>query len=388
MALLPLAEHTRRSLLALLEDDRPDGDRLLDRLDHLARLDGQPVFAAALEAVGAASTDEADDPRYCFAELLRHRGALHRKLGRDPGLRVAALDLRLRPEEQDRPELDDGGLPLGEGAGTLESTLGREVRRVSRFGDAFSLLVFEIDRFEESCLRYGDLFGELLLRKLDGWARRGTRETDRVFALGGSRTVQVLPHTDRAGAYARAERLRSGVRQWSAANPVGGRRLAWTVSCGIACHPQDGSAPEDLLEFAVRGAERAVAAGGDRVAPHADERRRNVRFPARPEARAGILHPRDASVEEVRGLDWSREGALFETRLPYRVDDPLRLLLSGEREPSPPTSWVADGRVVRIEGDAQGARRVGVEFDRAIPDDRLSRQSRTPPGFESEEGDG
>ena len=91
MAALRLSEEVRKRLDALLADDRCDGERLMARLRDLREVEGIRAHSLALRLLAHLEIPEVQAERL-LADLVRHRGEVTRALGRDPGLRVAAID--------------------------------------------------------------------------------------------------------------------------------------------------------------------------------------------------------------------------------------------------------------------------------------------------------
>ena len=84
-------EQTRRRLELLLAGDRPQAERLLTRLRELRQLERAPVCSLVLHMLAHLSMDE-EQAEGLLVELLEHREKVTAELGRDPGLRVAAID--------------------------------------------------------------------------------------------------------------------------------------------------------------------------------------------------------------------------------------------------------------------------------------------------------
>jgi len=85
-----------------------------------------------------------------------------------------------------------------------------------------------------------------------------------VCRFGGEEFVVILPTADLNAAHARAERIRSKIRELTVLHQ--GQSLGMiTVSVGVAALPEHGTSPKQLLEAADAALYRAKREGRDRV---------------------------------------------------------------------------------------------------------------------------
>ncbi len=385
MAAQRMSERTRQRMLALLKGDHPDPGRFLSRLRELRSLDEVQAFAEAIRLL--VNLDLAEpEAETVLGEVLRHREAMSTALGRDPGLRVAAVDYLsnvdrrlvnpkiLEMSEFERTERSAATDPLTRlhNRRSFREALDREVRRGRRYGLSLSLAMLDLDDFKAINDLYGHLFGDVVLQRVARLVRRSIREADVACRYGGEEIAVILPETDRLGAHAVASRIRVRVETSFREEPTGGRAVPLTLSGGIATYPEDGLEPESLVARADEALYLAKRDGKNRITMHHRERRRAIRYPARPEARirvecgGGDGHPAVA-------LNLSRNGALLETSDLHPPASPIVLFMgrdgSGGRDPD----WVVRGRVVRVEPRAPSADgfRIGVAFDQPVPEECL-----------------
>ncbi len=139
--------------------------------------------------------------------------------------------------------------------------LEEEQRRFERTGNAYSLVMLDIDRFKVFNDDYGHECGDLVLIEVSIAMRDVLRGTDSVSRWGGEEFLVLLPETGIRGAKETAEKIRSAVAQ----RTIGyrGRRLGVTVSAGVA------SCPELSIDGHIKEADiallQAKAAGRNRV---------------------------------------------------------------------------------------------------------------------------
>ena len=148
-----------------------------------------------------------------------------------------------------------------------------------------------------------------------------------------------------------------------------------TLSGGVAPYPDDGGSPRELVAHADESLYRAKGLGGNRIVIHHSERRSAVRYPARADARVKLVRGQSVAGVTVVPLNLSEGGVLLETREAYKAADTVRLVL---RRPGAEGSdrWEIDGRVVRVDPPTEPAERfrIGVEFDRPLPQGCLTAQ--------------
>ena len=131
---------------------------------------------------------------------------------------------------------------------------------------SLSLMVIDIDRFNDFNERHGHAAGDDVLRQVAGLIRQATRETDRVYRYGGEEMVVLCDGLGHRPAMLAAERLR---RRIAGAPGVAGTSV--TASIGVATAPLDGVDLASLLGAADRRLYEAKAAGRDRVVGRPDD---------------------------------------------------------------------------------------------------------------------
>jgi diguanylate cyclase (GGDEF)-like protein len=138
--------------------------------------------------------------------------------------------------------------------------LQREIDRARRFGQSFSILMIDLDRFKEFNDRHGHLAGNDALREIAQLFRRSVRSVDTAAKYGGDEFILILPNTDREGAAQLARRL---LEEMSRIPP--GREHGVSASIGVATCPDDAAQLRDLIECADRALYRAKEEGGGAV---------------------------------------------------------------------------------------------------------------------------
>ncbi len=146
--------------------------------------------------------------------------------------------------------------------------LGSRLALSLRQGHALSLIVLDVDGFQDVNRALGEPAGDELLRRLMGIVRYTARRSDLVARTGADVFTVLLPETDVDGGNVCANRMRSAVSE--AAWPHG----PVTVSLGVETFVPDGNGPLDhsvdqlgqgLLDRAQAALRQAKVAGRDRV---------------------------------------------------------------------------------------------------------------------------
>ena len=139
------------------------------------------------------------------------------------------------------------------------------VRAMRHTGDAFALLVIDLDRFRRINDSLGYEQGDRVLRDAGERIRRGMRQGDQIARTGGDQYALLLHHADAAAAEAAATRVLAAVaRPWQAA----GQPFTLTCSIGIALCPAHGRSADELLTHAEAAVRQAKLAGSNGLRFH------------------------------------------------------------------------------------------------------------------------
>jgi diguanylate cyclase (GGDEF)-like protein len=124
--------------------------------------------------------------------------------------------------------------------------------------------MLDLDHFKRFNNTYGHEAGDAVLRETASFLLKSVRAEDFVCRFGGEEFIVILPVADLKTTQARAERIRSKLREMTVIHL--GRSLGMvTVSIGVAEVPLHGTSPTDLIEAADAALYRAKKEGRDRV---------------------------------------------------------------------------------------------------------------------------
>ncbi len=175
-------------------------------------------------------------------------------------LAAIAIQNALSYEEMERQAISDGLTGL-HNYRHFQDALSAAVSRAERYGEAFCLLMMDLDHFKAVNDTIGHQRGDDVLREVSGALQRCSRESDYLARYGGEEFVMILPQTSLPEAQTVAERVRAEV----AAVDVGTPDLRVTVSVGVASFPESARDADGVLGAADAALLRAKARGRNRV---------------------------------------------------------------------------------------------------------------------------
>jgi diguanylate cyclase (GGDEF)-like protein len=154
------------------------------------------------------------------------------------------------------------GLPNMRGFSIAANRLFGQAQRYNR---PATVMMIDSDNLKTVNDTYGHEAGNRLLKQLTRLAQAELRYTDILARYGGDEFIVLLPETPSKGALEVAERIRDAV----AGMPLelDGKKVASSVSIGIASLPQDGGNLDSLVARADRAMYQAKQSGRNRVLP-------------------------------------------------------------------------------------------------------------------------
>ncbi len=146
----------------------------------------------------------------------------------------------------------------------LEEVLEREVRRAGRAAQSMGILMIDLDHFKTFNDTFGHDAGDAVLRETAAYLLNGVRAEDFVCRFGGEEFVVILPTAELQVSRARAERLRTRIRELQIVYQ--GKSLGLvTISVGVAGFPAHGTSPKQLMAAADAALYEAKRQGRDQV---------------------------------------------------------------------------------------------------------------------------
>ncbi|WBU40000.1 GGDEF domain-containing protein [Marinobacter alkaliphilus] len=139
--------------------------------------------------------------------------------------------------------------------GTWENLVDAEYERYRRYGQATSLVMFDIDHFKPVNDNYGHLAGDEVIRHTAQTTRNNIRQSDSAGRYGGEEFGIILPETDAENARLICERIREGIEKSTVETSAG--NITYTISMGIA---QLTDEPENYMQWMQKADEALYAA--------------------------------------------------------------------------------------------------------------------------------
>jgi diguanylate cyclase (GGDEF)-like protein len=127
----------------------------------------------------------------------------------------------------------------------------------------FTMMVFDIDFFKRVNDTHGHQAGDLVLKHVAATLTAAKRREDLLGRVGGEEFVLLLVNTGMEGALVIAERMREMIA--NSFLPFEGKRIAVTISGGLAQFPQDGESWDQLFAVADQRLYQSKTEGRNRI---------------------------------------------------------------------------------------------------------------------------
>ncbi|MFI5304952.1 MAG: diguanylate cyclase [Nitrospiria bacterium] len=147
----------------------------------------------------------------------------------------------------------------------FQDKIEEEIKRSTRMGTYFSLIILDVDHFKKYNDTYGHIQGDLLLKEIVKGMKERLRSTDVVCRFGGDEFVILLMETDKAFAVTIGNQIRAMIDLNPSFNLDGASDEKITFSMGIAQFPDDGFSSIDLIRKADKALYTAKARGRNQV---------------------------------------------------------------------------------------------------------------------------
>lgn len=262
-------------IVTALAGDRELNAREQQIVENLQKDRGESLFSDMLYAL-TRKTFPSRQAKTLWAEIGGHRGTLAEKLGRDPGVTVAAHDYLANVSglikgagviegeklaQITKSATRDGLTGLFDKA-TFNHILHEEVSRSLRYERPMSLVMADIDHFKRLNDTHGHADGDIVLSEVAEIIAKQCRTTDIPARVGGEEFAIVLAEVNQSAGMIFAERLRQAIE-----THFSGSIYQVTMSLGVAgILPENESENSDaIMRRADAALYRAKSAGRNQV---------------------------------------------------------------------------------------------------------------------------
>jgi len=139
-----------------------------------------------------------------------------------------------------------------------------QMSRYVRYGQKYSVLMMDIDKFKSVNDTYGHPAGDVVLREVALVIKDSLRDLDVPCRYGGEEFAVILPETTEKALLLVAERIRNNVEK-KIIDLGEGLTISITISIGCASCPQNGIATMDIMAAADKALYRAKETGRNKV---------------------------------------------------------------------------------------------------------------------------
>jgi diguanylate cyclase (GGDEF)-like protein len=140
-----------------------------------------------------------------------------------------------------------------------------EVSRASRYKQALTIAMVDVDHFKSFNDQHGHVAGDTVLQMIASTLRCSFRKSDIVARYGGEEFVIVMPETDSKTASRKLEEFRRTVENTPLQVSKAHSPVYITISAGVAGLPNDGMKDEDIINIADARLFQAKRNGRNRI---------------------------------------------------------------------------------------------------------------------------
>ncbi len=259
-------------------DRPPDNPALKEKVQRLVEKRQTHLYHDLIYSLCQLDLPEVEAQKR-WDEILKHKYWISEKLGRNVGIRVAALDYfynvtqevkyvtmmdvyQFQQAKQNAVTDWLTGVYLKNYFYTL---LEKEIARAARLGEKFSVLFLDIDYFKIYNDTHGHLPGDAVLKEFADAVSGLIRDYDILGRYGGEEFVILFPSTEREQAAKVADEIRQTIEDYPFPGEMIMPAKTLTISGGIAEYPVDGADAQTLLASADKALYHSKQTGRNRI---------------------------------------------------------------------------------------------------------------------------
>ncbi len=139
-----------------------------------------------------------------------------------------------------------------------------QVNNFERYGNVFSLILIDIDFFKKFNDTYGHQSGDCVLKQVANILKKNSRTSDIACRYGGEEMAIILTNTNKEEAIITAEKICTAVRN-NKFILTNNEKVNVTISVGVATIKQNGTKPQEIIEYSDKCLYKAKESGRNQV---------------------------------------------------------------------------------------------------------------------------
>ncbi|TGL39817.1 diguanylate cyclase [Leptospira perdikensis] len=277
------------TIMAILEEDPCNEESLFQKIKQgqTHTLEDSQIYSALLKVLTSLDISE-NESEAIWKNIIDNKNKLTHCLGREVGIRVAALDyftninpkiknpkiieMKLFAETEKLILVDE--LTRLYNRRHFETALVREFKQSTRYNQNLSLLIIDIDDFKKINDTYGHTTGDEILSKVAKKITSCLRTEDTACRIGGEEFAVIFPQTNEEQALIASEKLLEACRTIQ----LSGKSV--TLSGGIVSYPEKVKTCGEMYDLADRALYTAKYSGKNQIVAYSNEKRSSLRFDA------------------------------------------------------------------------------------------------------------
>ena len=285
---------------------------------------------------------EESQARVLWVNLLSHKYDMSYRLGRNVGIRVAALDyfknvigvLDDVKIIEASAFIETAQLAVTDGLTGVfnhryfQDRLLRDITRIKEEGGCLSLMMVDIDHFKLYNDFNGHIAGDVALKEVATVLKSNLKKEDLVARYGGEEFAVILWGLDRYPAETVAERIRAKVERTAFPNEKVQPGGNLTISVGLAECPDDADDRSELIAAADRALYTAKRLGRNRVEMAPPDQRREIRHHLSRQVRYHLAEEPNAAPQEAQSVNLSTGGVCLYAQGPLAAGQVLSMTFS------------------------------------------------------------
>ncbi len=265
-----------RKLLNIFTGEEEGAEKEKQKLKEIKKQLKENIYREILLVLTNQNIENPLEAKQIYNKILSHKKKLQKKLQRDVGLEISALDyykniikkinnpVFIEQSAMDKimEQITYDNLTGLYGKELLEIDINHEIERFFRYAEPFSIMFIDIDNFKSINDIYGHLTGDHAIKFISDCIQKFLRKVDGVYAYDGDNFAVVLPETK----LKEATKVGLKLREYFKNKDFDEIKKTFTLSIGIASFGNFGiNNKNDLFEKATQALFQAKNLGKNKI---------------------------------------------------------------------------------------------------------------------------